>query len=75
MIVGVLKEIKAQENRVCMTPAGVEVMAQHGHSVLVEASAGVGSGFSDEAYKAAGANIVSTPAEIFAQSDMVMHVK
>ena len=75
MIVGVLKEIKAQENRVCMTPAGVEVMAQHGHSVLVEASAGVGSGFSDEAYKAAGANIVSTPAEVFAQSDMVMHVK
>ncbi len=75
MIVGVLKEIKAQENRVCMTPAGVEVMKQHGHTVLVEQSAGVGSGFSDSDYQAAGARVVVTPAEIFAQSDMVMHVK
>jgi alanine dehydrogenase len=75
MIVGVLKEIKAQENRVCMTPAGVEVMKQHGHSVLVEKSAGVGSGFSDAEYEASGAKIVATPAEIYGQSDMVMHVK
>ena len=75
MIVGVLKEIKAQENRVCMTPAGVEVMKQHGHTVLVEASAGAGSGFSDAEYQAAGAKVVSAPAEVYAQSDMVMHVK
>jgi alanine dehydrogenase len=75
MIVGVLKEIKSQENRVCMTPAGVEVMKQHGHTVLVETSAGVGSGFPDEAYVAAGAEIRATPAEVYAQSDMVMHVK
>ena len=75
MIVGVLKEIKAQENRVCMTPAGVEVMKQHGHTVLVEKSAGVGSGFSDADYEAAGAKMVAAPAEIYAQSDMVMHVK
>jgi alanine dehydrogenase len=75
MIVGVLKEIKAQENRVCMTPAGVEVMKQHGHEVLVEASAGIGSGFSDADYAAAGARIVAAPAEVYAQSDMVMHVK
>lgn len=75
MIVGVLKEIKAQENRVCMTPAGVEVMRQHGHEVLVEASAGAGSGFSDAEYLAAGARVVAAPAEIYAQSDMVMHVK
>jgi alanine dehydrogenase len=75
MIVGVLKEIKSQENRVCMTPAGVEVMKQHGHTVLVEALAGAGSGFSDADYTAAGAKIMSTPAEIYAQSDMVMHVK
>ena len=75
MIAGVLKEIKSQENRVCMTPAGVEVMKQHGHTVLVEASAGAGSGFSDAEYQAAGAKVVSAPAEVYAQSDMVMHVK
>ena len=75
MIIGVLKEIKAQENRVCMTPAGVEVMKQHGHSVLVEKSAGLGSGFADEQYVAAGATMLATPAEIYLQADMVMHVK
>ena len=45
MIVGILKEIKAEENRVCMTPAGVEVMRQNGHTVLVEKNAGTDSGF------------------------------
>ncbi|NCD26544.1 MAG: alanine dehydrogenase [Deltaproteobacteria bacterium] len=75
MIVGVLKEIKAQENRVCMTPAGVEVMRQNGHIVLVEAGAGLGSGFADAQYTAAGAAIVGSPAEIYAQAEMVMHVK
>ncbi len=75
MIVGILKEIKSQENRVCMTPAGVEVMKQNGHSVLVETSAGVGSGFSDEDYRAAGATIAPAPADVYAKSDMVMHVK
>ncbi len=75
MIVGILKEIKVLENRVCMTPAGVEVMAQHGHQMLVETNAGRGSGFSDEEYVAAGATIVATPAEIYAKADMVMHVK
>ena len=75
MIVGVLKEIKTQENRVCMTPAGVEIMKQHGHDVLVEKSAGVGSGFADADYTAAGATILATPAEVYAKSDMVMHVK
>ncbi len=75
MIVGILKEIKSQENRVCMTPAGVEVMKQHGHSVLVETGAGVGSGFSDEDYRAAGASIAPSPADVYAKSDMVMHVK
>ena len=47
MIVGVLKEIKAEENRISMTPAGVEVMKQNGHDVLVEKAAGSGSGFED----------------------------
>ncbi len=75
MIVGILKEIKAEENRVCMTPAGVEMMKSHGHPVLVERSAGTGSGFSDDAYIQAGAEIVASPAEIYARADMVMHVK
>ena len=51
MIVGILKEIKAEENRVSMTPAGVEVIKQNGHSILVEKAAGSGSGFDDDAYK------------------------
>jgi alanine dehydrogenase len=75
MIVGILKEIKAEENRVCMTPAGVEVMRQNGHKVLVEKHAGAGSGFADEAFAAAGAELVDTPKEIFERSEMVMHVK
>jgi alanine dehydrogenase len=75
MIVGILKEIKAEENRVCMTPAGVEVMRQNGHEVLVEKNAGMGSGFDNNTYKASGAEIVDTPAEIFKRADMVMHVK
>ena len=75
MIVGILKEIKTEENRVCMTPAGVEVMIANGHTLLVEKSAGIGSGFDDAAYAKAGAEIVSAPAEIFKRSDMVMHVK
>lgn len=75
MNVGVLKEIKAEENRVSMTPAGVEVMRQHGHTVLVEKDAGLGSGFEDEAYLRAGGEIVETPEEVFRRSDMVMHVK
>lgn len=75
MIVGILKEIKAEENRVCMTPAGVEVMRQNGHTVLVEKSAGIGSGFEDGMYAAAGAEMVNTAEEIFDRSNMVMHVK
>jgi alanine dehydrogenase len=75
MIVGILKEIKAEENRVSMTPAGVEVMKQNGHTVLVEKTAGIGSGFEDAAYIKAGAEIIDTPAAIFEKADMVMHVK
>ena len=75
MIVGILKEIKTEENRVCMTPAGVEVMKANGHSVLVEKNAGNGSGFDDAMYINAGAEIVDTPKAIFDRSDMVMHVK
>jgi alanine dehydrogenase len=75
MIVGILKEIKTEENRVCMTPAGVEVMKTNGHQVLVETCAGVGSGFSDEDYLAAGAEIAPSNKEIFARAEMLMHVK
>ena len=75
MIVGILKEIKVQENRVCMTPAGVEVMKLNGHNLLVEKNAGAGSGFEDEAYLQAGAEIVETAKEVYERSEMVMHVK
>ncbi len=75
MIVGILKEIKTAENRVCMTPAGVEVMKHHGHTILVEKNAGVGSGFEDSDYTSHGAEIVETPKEIFDRAEMVMHVK
>ncbi len=75
MIVGILKEIKVLENRVCMTPAGVEVMISNNHKVLVENNAGKGSGFSNEEYISAGATIVDTAAEIYGNADMVMHVK
>ena len=75
MIVGILKEIKTEENRVCMTPAGAEVMKMNGHQVLVEKRAGIGSGFEDSAYAAVGAELVATPQEIYKRADMVMHVK
>jgi len=75
MIVGILKEIKAEENRVSMTPSGVEVMKGSGHSVVVEKSAGQGSGFSDASYAEAGAQIIDSVVEIFERSNMVMHVK
>jgi alanine dehydrogenase len=75
MIVGILKEIKPEENRVCMTPAGVEVMRQNGHTVLVQKDAGAGSCMVDADYAKAGAEIVETAAQIYEQADMVMHVK
>ena len=75
MIVGILKEIKVAENRVSMTPAGVEAMRARGHRVLVEKSAGVGSGFSDGDYRQAGAEMLDDPAAVCAQAELVMHVK
>lgn len=75
MIVGILKEVKTAENRVSMIPAGVEIMKQNGHDILVEKNAGLGSGFDDEAYKKSGAKIISTPEAIFEKAEMVMHVK
>jgi len=75
MIIGILKEIKAEENRVSMTPAGAEVMKQHGHTVLVEKNAGSAGGFDDESYVNAGADIIERPEDIYLHADMVMHVK
>ncbi len=75
MIVGILKEIKAEENRVAMTPAGAEILVHHGHQVLVEAGAGSGSGFTDEHYILSGAEIIETADRIYAVAEMVMHVK
>ena len=75
MIVGVLKEIKAEENRVSMSPGGVEFMRQLGHQILVEKNAGKASGFSNANYKRAGAEIVDAPGDIFKQAKIVMRVK
>ena len=75
MQIGILKEIKTKENRVAMTPAGVEQMVAHGHEVFVETTAGEGSGFSDQKYEKAGAAILATAKEIYEQCEMVMKVK
>ena len=75
MKVGVLKELKSKENRVAMTPAGVEQMVGRGHEVQLEASAGEGSGFSDQTYIDAGARIADTAREIYRRCDLLMKVK
>ena len=75
MNVGVLKEIKAEENRVAITPAGVEVMRKHGHTVLVEKNAGSKSGFNDASYAEAGAEIVDKIVEIADRAQMILRVK
>jgi alanine dehydrogenase len=74
MIVGVPKEIKNNENRVAITPAGVAALVQNGHKVRIETNAGLGSGFTDAEYAAEGAEIVPTAADAWA-ADMVMKVK
>ncbi len=74
MIVGLLKEIKPDENRVALVPGGCEMLVQRGHQVLVESNAGLGSGFSDEDYRRAGATIASA-AEIWARAELVLKVK
>ena len=75
MIIGVPKEIKNNENRVGMTPAGVQEMTKHGHTVYVQAGAGVNSGFSDDAYIAAGAKILPAIEDVYAIADMIVKVK
>ena len=75
MIIGIPKEIKNNENRVAMTPAGVQEMTRRGHKVYVQATAGVNSGFTDDAYKAVGAEILPTIEEVYATAEMIVKVK
>lgn len=75
MIIGVPKEIKPNENRVALLPTGVSLLKAHGHTVLVQKKAGEGSGFSDDLYREAGAEIVDSPEEIFREADMIVKVK
>ena len=75
MIIGIPKEIKNNENRVAMTPAGVQEMTRCGHKVYVQATAGVNSGFTDDAYRAVGAEILPTIEEVYATAEMIVKVK
>ena len=75
MIIGCPKEIKAQEGRVGLTPAGVDALVRAGHEVFVEHNAGIESGFADSEYTALGAKILATPAEVYDIADMIVKVK
>jgi len=75
MIIGIPKEIKENENRVSLTPFGAEELVKSGNSVLIQSSAGIASGFSDENYTESGANILKTPEEIYSKADMIVKVK
>jgi alanine dehydrogenase len=75
MIIGVPKEIKNNENRVALTPAGVVSYVQAGNKVIIESGAGLGSAFTDEEYVISGAEIVAEAADVWAQADMIMKVK
>jgi len=75
MVIGVPKEIKEQEQRVALLPSATNQLIRRGHSVLVEKNAGIGSGYADEEYVKAGAEIADTAKEVFARTDMIVKVK
>jgi alanine dehydrogenase len=75
MLIGIPKEIKNNENRVAITPAGVVSLLKNGHKVMVETNAGLGSGFTDKEYQEAGAAISDRAEEVWAKSEIVMKVK
>ena len=75
MRIGVPKEIKTHEYRVGLTPAGVRELASHGHQVTVEHNAAAGIGIADDAYRAAGAAVADSAAEVFAAADLIVKVK
>lgn len=75
MIIGVPKEIKDKEYRVAVTPAGADALVKAGHKVIVEKTAGIGSGIMDREYADAGAEIVGSGGEVFKRADMIVKVK
>ena len=75
MIIGCVKELKNNEYRVGMTPDNVKAYVAAGHEVLVEAGAGIGSGFDNDEYKAAGATVISGASEVWKRADMMIKVK
>ena len=75
MRIGVPKEIKANENRIALVPAGVEAFVSAGHTVMVEAGAGLGSGFDDQAFRDAGAELIGPAEAVWEQADLIMKVK
>ena len=75
MIIGVPREIKEQEQRVALLPSGTNELTKHGHSVVVERDAGLGSGYSDQDYIKAGAEIVEQAKDVFGRADMIVKVK
>src|SRR5262245_47428816 len=75
MRIGTVKEIKTLEFRVGLTPEGVKELTHHGHQVFVEAGAGAGIGLSDDAYRAAGAQVLPDAAGVFAESELIVKVK
>ena len=75
MIIGVPKEIKEQERRIALVPSAAEQLTKRGHTVVVEKNGGIGSGYPDEEYKKAGAEIVDLAEDVFARADMIVKVK
>lgn len=75
MLIGVPKEIKPDEYRVALTPAGAEMLIRSGHDVVLEKGAGLGSGFTDDYFEHAGAKVLDTADEVWAQAEMIMKVK
>ena len=75
MLIGVPKEIKNNENRVAMTPAGVHELTNRGHQVIIEAGAGIGSGFADSEYVSAGAQLIGSAQEVWSKAEMIVKVK
>ncbi|MEM7416368.1 MAG: alanine dehydrogenase [Gemmatimonadota bacterium] len=75
MLIGVPKEIKPDEYRVALTPAGAEMLTQAGHEIVVEKGAGLGSGFTDDFYENAGATVLETADDVWAKAEMIMKVK
>lgn len=75
MIIGIPKEIKNNENRVALTPAGTQELVKRGHQVIIQSGAGEASGFYDSAYEGAGAQIIQDASDVFARAEMIMKVK